>query len=137
MDVDGALRAVAQLGLAVTLALALWYVVLMPRGKGKERRSSLLVPGWIHDEKRAEVEAVRRFYETALKDEQNRAQVRVQEWRGFREEAVAKQKDAEDDRRELIKAVTTLQQDVGVLLEITRRAAASGVGAPAEGRDHE
>jgi hypothetical protein len=122
-EIDGLLKAIGQIGLAVTLALALWYVILIPRKNSKgEKKSSLLVPGWLHDEARAEVDRVRRFYEVALKDEQARANVRVSEWRGFRDEAVAKQVDAEENTKKLLDAVNGLSRDISVLLEIQKMA---------------
>jgi hypothetical protein len=122
-NVDNVLQLVGQLGLAVTLTLALWYVILTPRKtRDGKPKSSLLVPGWIHDEVRAETDRVRRYYEVMLKDEQARANVRVSEWRGFRDEAVAKQVDAETDRAKLLEAVSGLGQDVALLLEIQRLA---------------
>jgi hypothetical protein len=123
VDVDDILKLVAQLGLATVLVLALWYVVLVPRkSPSGKRRSSFLVPGWIHDDALAETDRVRRYYEVMLKDEQQRANVRITEWRGFRDEAVAKATDAEEDRRRLLEAVNGLSRDVALLLEIQRLA---------------
>jgi len=129
--IDQLLEASAQLGLAVVLALALWYALLVPRkdNDGKRTRAPLLVPGWTHDrqlnEARDEAVRVRRYYEVALKDEQQRASVRVQEWRGFRDEAVASKVDAEQDRAKLLTAVNELSRDMALLLEISRLAGRS------------
>ncbi len=127
--IDELLRASGQLGIGVVLALTLWYALLVPRKDtkdGQRTRAPLLVPGWTHDrqltEAREEAVRVRRYYEVALKDEQQRASVRVQEWRGFRDEAVASKVDAEQDRAKLLEAVNELSRDVALLLEISRLA---------------
>ncbi len=123
---DDFLRAASQLGIGVVLALTLWWALLIPRKDrdGKQTRSRLLVPVWTHDlqinEAREEAARVRRYYEVALKDEQQRASVRVQEWRGFRDEAVASKVDAEQDRAKLLTAVNELSRDVALLLEVSR-----------------
>ena len=111
--------AIAKLGLALTLGAALWYFVLMPRKTPTgDRKSSLLVPGWIHDEKVLEVERVRLFYEKMLKDAHNASNLRIQEWRGFRDEERAKRVDAENDAKALLTAIDGLASDVSLLLEI-------------------
>ena len=129
---DEFLRASAQLGTGVVMAITLWYAVLVPRKDkdGKRTRAPLLVPGWTHDrqlnEARDEAVRVRRYYEVALKDEQQRASVRVQEWRGFRDEAIASKVDAEQDRAKLLAAVSELSRDVDLLLEMARLADGRG-----------
>ena len=122
MDLEPLVDAAMKLGIFVVAAGALWYTVMVPR-KG---RSSLLVPGWLHDalkdDAKAELEAQRQFYTKALADEQERASVRIAEWRAFRDEAVAKAEDADDDRRRLLEAVTNQSRDIAVLLELSRMA---------------
>ena len=111
--------AIAKLGLALTLGAAMWYFILTPRKTPTgDRKSSLLVPGWIHDDSVAEVERVRTFYEKMLKDAQNASNNRIQEWRGFRDEERAKRVDAENDSKALLVAVEGLASDVRLLLEI-------------------
>ena len=131
MDVDALIDAVMKLGLFVVASGAIWYTVMIPR-KG---RSSLLVPGWIHDQLKAEaareLEAQRQFYSKALADEQERANVRIAEWRAFRDEAVAKAEDADDDRRRLLEAVTSSSRDIALLLELQRMADRDGRGSGA------
>lgn len=119
MDVGTLLDAVAKLGLAVTMGAALWYFILSPRKQSDgSKRSSLLVPGWIHDDTVAEVERVRLFYEKALRDAHNASNARIQEWRGFRDEERAKRVDAENDAKALLSAIEGLSSDISLLLEI-------------------
>lgn len=121
MPSEDFLRLVGQIGLAVTLVIALWYVILTPRKTpdGK-RKSSLLVPGWIHDDAIAERERVRSFYEAALKTSQELVDARVKEWRGLRDEEVARRVDAEADRVALLEAVKGLSDDIQILIELQR-----------------
>lgn len=123
MDLSHFLELAGQLGLAVTLTVTLWYVILTPRKThdGK-RRSSVLVPGWIHDDQRAEMERRARAYEVALKDEQSRGRDNIQQWRALRDEEIARRADAENDTRALLAAVNGLTRDVALLLEIQRMA---------------
>jgi hypothetical protein len=110
---------ITRLGVALGLALAVWRLVLTPRTKPDgTQKSAMLVPGWIHDEARAEAERVRVFYERALHDEQAAHDVRIQEWRGFRDEERARRKDAENQREQLLAAVSALSTDVQVLLAV-------------------
>lgn len=119
--------AVAKLGLALTLGAALWYFVLSPRKTPTgDRKSSLLVPGWIHDDTVAEVERVRTFYEKMLKDSQNASNNRVNEWRGFRDEERAKRVDAETDAKAVIAALNSLADTVDLLLETQKMANRDG-----------
>ena len=122
MDIEPIIDAAMKLGVFVVAAGALWYTVMVPR----KDRSSLLVPGWLHDslkeDAKAELEAQRQFYVKALADEQERANVRIAEWRAFRDEAVAKAEDADEDRRRLLEAVTNQSRDIAVLLELSRMA---------------
>lgn len=119
--------AVAKLGLALTLGAALWYFVLSPRKTPTgDRKSSLLVPGWIHDDAVAEVERVRTFYEKMLKDAQNASNNRVNEWRGFRDEERAKRVDAENDSKAVVAALNTLADDVKLLLDLQKMAQGDG-----------
>ncbi len=126
MDLEPLVDAAMKLGVFVVAAGALWYAVAVPR-KGK---SSLMMPGWLHDEAearhRAELEAQREFYKKALADEQERANVRIAEWRAFRDEAVAKAADADEDRRRLLEAVTSSSHDIGLILELQRMADRDG-----------
>ncbi len=113
--------AVGKLGLFVTASAALWYFILTPRkthdGKTK---SSVLVPGWIHDEAIADEDRVRLFYAEQLKTEQVKNDARIAEWRGFRDEESARLKDTEIQRDSLLKAVGDLSTNVGTLLGISQ-----------------
>ena len=126
MDLEPLVDAAMKLGIFVVAAGALWYAVAVPR-RGK---SSLMMPGWLHDEAeerhKAELEAQREFYKKALADEQERANVRIAEWRAFRDEAVAKAADADEDRRRLLEAVTNSSHDIALLLELQRMASGDG-----------
>ena len=120
MSTDELLKVVGQLGLAVTLVLALWYTVFVPRkAKDGKRRSSLLVPGWIHDDLVAELERVRRAHEVQLRDVRSTADLRIAEWRALRDDEIVKRADAEHDRRELLVAVNALANDVRAVLAVT------------------
>ncbi len=135
MDIESLLKLVSSLGLGITLVLGLWYALLVPR-KGKNAtgqdipRASLLVPGWKHDqdldEARAETERTRLFYQTALKDEQDRAKQRISEWRALREEALAQHAEANADAHRLVELLTNASKDIAVLLEIQRVAQRDG-----------
>ena len=133
-ELDVLFRTVRELGLAITLVLALIYVILWPRkthdGKPK---SAVVVPGWVHDRAIAEAEAIRDFYKKALKEEQDRSSVRVQEWRGFRDEERAARIDAENDRKAVVGALNDLTRDVALLLEIQQSALRDGAESGAQG----
>lgn len=123
MDVDALLKAIGQLGLAVVGVTALWWAVFVPRkAKDGEKRSALIVPGWQYDESQSEIQRTRLFYEAALRDTQDQANTRIAEWRGFRDEAIAKATDADEDRRKLLEAVTSASRDISLLLELQRMA---------------
>jgi hypothetical protein len=132
-----------QLGIVAIVLVAIvtlvWALGRARVDKDGTKRSSLLVPGWIHDAMLAahdrELEAQRQFYAKALADEQERANVRIAEWRGFRDEAIAKAVDADDDRRRLLEAVTNSSRDIGLILELQRMADRDGRGSePARDR---
>ena len=133
-ELDLLFRTVRELGLAITLVLGLIYVILWPRkthdGKPK---SSIVVPGWVHDRAIVEAESIRSFYEKALKDEQARSNVRVQEWRGFRDEERAARIDAETDRKAVLTALSDLTRDVALLLEIQQVPSRDGAGSGVKG----
>jgi hypothetical protein len=130
-EADPILKLVSSLGIGIVLAIALWYALLVPRrDKNGRPRSSLLVPGWKHDqdmaECRQEVERTRKFYADALKDEQERSMARVQEWRALRDETIAAKKDSDSDSRELLGIVTSASKDISLLLELQRMASRDG-----------
>jgi hypothetical protein len=132
-EIDPLLKLIGQVGIFIAAVVALWYAVFVPRkNKHNDPKSSLLVPGWIVDDLKAESERRVRFYEQALKDEQERANVRISEWRGFRDEAVARATDAEDDREQLLEAVQVLSRDVQRLLDIDAAARATPKTASGE-----
>jgi hypothetical protein len=118
-ELDPLLKLIGQVGIFVAAAGVLWYTVFVPRkNKDNDPKSALLVPGWIVDDLKREADRRVLFYEKALADEQERANVRISEWRGFRDEAVAKAVDAQEDRKQLLEAVQSLSRDVQVLLQI-------------------
>jgi len=133
-QLESLMELIGQIGVFVTGVAVLWYAVFVPRKtKNNEPKSALLVPGWVVDDLKKETERRIRFYEQALKDEQERANVRVAEWRGFRDEAVARAVDAQEDRKQLLGAVQVLGRDVQRLLDAARLAATSTEGGDASG----
>lgn len=123
VEVNTWLELLGKIGLALALTGALYYAVFIQRRtKDGESKSSLLVPGWIHDEAIRETSRVRAFYEKALSDEQERGTARASEWRALRDEEAARRADAEEDSKSLLAAVNALAQDVRLLLEIQKLA---------------
>jgi hypothetical protein len=131
MQLEPLLELATKFGVFALAAVGLWYAVLTPRKTHDgQRRSSLLVPGWIHDEQTTEMERRARALEVAVKDEQERGIQRIGEWRALRDEEIARRADAEADAKQLLEAVNGLVADVAVLLELqgstTRRRRATG-----------
>ncbi len=124
IDFDNLTKLIAQLGVAVAMALILWYAVFVPRKRksssGEDVKSALLVPGWIYEEAKSETERVRTMYARMLLEEQQRSELRITEWRGFRDEEKARRIDAENDTKKLLTAIDGLASDVAFLVEIQR-----------------
>lgn len=122
--------AVAKLGIALVLGLALWYFILTPRKlHDGSRKSAFLVPGWVHDTALAEPDRVRDLYEKLLKDAHNASNIRIQELRVFRDEERAARIDAETDSKALLTAINELASSVDLLLEISKVAPGDGRSA--------
>lgn len=139
-DLPAPVSLLAQLGLVGVVVAALYYAILLPRKNpdGTKRRSALLTPGWIvdqrDDEHQAELVRVRNMYEKGLLDAQDAARKSVEHWRALRDEVKAEAREAKaesKDLRELLKelqiasrehiALTNEQtRDIAVLLELQR-----------------
>ena len=133
MELGPFLEAAGKLGIAITMGAALWYFILSPRKSHDGRpRSSLLVPGWIHDAALEQNEALRVFYEKLAADREQEHDRRIKEWRGFRDEERARRIEAEADRKAVLEALTGINRDVALLLEIQQAAARDSgeAGAP-------
>lgn len=122
VNVEELTKAFPELALAIiTISVLGWAFLVQRKGKdsdGREiKRSSLLVPGWKHDddldEAHSETERVRKFYEAALKDAQKQAEIRVGEVRGYRDEAIA-------TNATLLETLTSATRDVALILQLLR-----------------
>lgn len=119
--------AVAKLGIAIVLGVALWYFVLSPRKRPDGTlKSSMLVQGWVHDGKIAEVDALRSFYEKMLADAHAAADNRAQELRVLRDEERAARLDAEANTKRVLDDIGALHRDMALLLEISKLAVGDG-----------
>jgi hypothetical protein len=130
VDLDALLKLVRELGVFVVAAGALYWAVFLPRKDKKGNpRSSLIVPGWKHDQDIAEcheeTSRVRRFYETAINDRDKQTELRVGEVRGYRDEAVAV-------NAELLRTLSSATRDIALVLQILDMASRDGSQPGAE-----
>lgn len=136
LNVDELLKLFPQLALViVVLAVAGWAFLYRRRDERGDKRPPLLVGGWVVEEMEerhsAELSVTRTFYEKALLDCTNAANVRIEDIRAWRDqesarakEAVALTKDSQDDIHRIGAAVDSQSQSLASLVELVRVMAA-------------
>lgn len=132
LNVAELLKLFPQLALViVVLAVAGWAFLYRRRDESGDRRPPLLVGGWVVEEieerHEAELDSIRSFYDKALLDCTNAANIRIEDIRAWRDqesarakEAVALTKDSQDDIHRIGSAVDSQSQSLASLVELVR-----------------